>query len=416
MKKHLFFLVCCALFFSCAAQKQQPNFSSKIEPGAHATAEYLPLLKGRRVAVFANHTSLVGEKHLIDVLRENNVQLQKVFAPEHGFRGTADAGEKIASGIDAQSGIRVVSLYGAKRKPSADDLKDVDILIFDIQDVGVRFYTYISSLQDFMEAALEFNKPLLIFDRPNPNGFYVDGPVLQPSFKSFVGMQPIPVVYGMTMGEYAQMLLGEKWLSDAANQQYAVTGKGAVTIIKVKNYTHADKYKLPVKPSPNLPDMSAVYRYPSTCFFEGTVMSEGRGTEHPFEIFGHPSLPSNLYAFTPKPREGALSAKFLNTTCYGWNIHIPEEVAAQQHPGKIELSWLLQAYALFDKKDSFFIAPKKQKPSPQDYFFNKLAGNDSLMQQMKRGLSEKAIRQSWQADLASFKKIRSKYLLYKDFE
>lgn len=417
MKKWTLFLISCSLLFSCAAQKNAQSFSALIEPGAYATAEYLPLLKGRRVGVFANHTSVVGDKHLVDLLRENDVDVRKVFAPEHGFRGTADAGKKVASGIDASTGIAVVSLYGSKRKPTADDVADIDMLIFDIQDVGVRFYTYISSLQDFMEAALELKKPLLILDRPNPNGFYVDGPVLQPEFKSFVGMQPVPVVYGMTIGEYAQMLLGEKWLSASAMKHYEDADKAhAISIVPVKNYKHSDKYRLPVKPSPNLPDMSAIYRYPSTCFFEGTVLSEGRGTEHPFEIFGHPDLPSNLYSFTPTAREGALSPKFLHQQCFGWNIHLSENKVLQQHPHRIDLSWLLRAYSVFKNKPSFFLVSKKENPKPQDFFFNKLSGNGLLMQQIKAGASEATIRSSWQSDLKAFKKVRKKYLLYEDFE
>ena len=276
-------------------------------PAANRIQVYLPMLKGKRIGLFANPTSLVGDKHLVDTLLALGVQITKAFGPEHGFRGKADAGETVDNYLDPTTGIPVISLFGKKRKPDAEDLKDVDILVFDIQDIGTRFYTYISSLQEFMEAAFENSKPLLLLDRPNPNGFYVDGPVLDTAFRSFVGMQPIPIVYGMTLAEYAFMIAGEHWLSPKANEKYAYyqrAGNSTDTpfhfqVIKCAQYTHASNYQLPVKPSPNLPDMASIYWYPGTCLFEGTILSEGRGTDHPFAQFGHPSLPDSLFSFTP---------------------------------------------------------------------------------------------------------------------
>ncbi len=381
--------------------------------GAERMQVWLPYLKNKAVAVFANQTSMVKNTHLVDTLQKLAINVVKIFGPEHGFRGIADAGEHVKDGIDVKSGLPVVSLYGNHKKPTKDDLKDIDVVIFDIQDVGVRFYTFISSLEYVLEACLENHKPLLILDRPNPNGFYVDGPVLDMKFKSFVGMQPIPIVYGMTIGEYALMLTGQKWLSAEANKinAYNVATKPSadtpfhVQVIKCKNYDHNTKYVLPVNPSPNLREMQSIYLYPSTCFFEGTVMSEGRGTDKPFQIFGHPSLPKTFYAFTPMPNEGAKSSKCFNQVCYGWNLSGTKEEVLKKMNGKIQLQYLINAYKLFPKKDSFFLA---------NNFFNKLAGNDVLMKQIKKGVSEKDIRKSWEKELNKFKTIRKKYLLYKD--
>ncbi len=410
-------LVCgIALLISAGAQ------TKPILPAAYRTNVYVPLLKGKRVAVFANATSTVGSVHLVDTLQKLGVKIVKAFGPEHGFRGTADAGEKIDNYIDAATGIPVISLYGKKRRPSIEDLADVDVMLFDIQDVGTRFYTFISSLEEYMEAAFISGKPLMILDRPNPNGFYVDGPVLDTAYRSFVGMQPVPVVYGMTIAEYAFMIAGEKWLSDKANKRhdYYLTAQNSkdtafhFQVIKCAGYTHKSKYVLPIKPSPNLPDMVSTYWYASTCFFEGTVLSEGRGTEHPFCIFGHPSLPKNLFAFTPTAREGAAKPKLNGLTCYGWNLFDTDEKVLQAVDNKIQLQYLLKAYQLFPQKDSFFIRPKSGKPN--DYFFNKLVGNHELMAQVIAGLSEADIRKNWQPKLDAFKKIRKKYLLYEDFE
>ena len=415
----LFFIFIQSFCFSQIKQQQHSEVTSTILPGAYQIHEYLPLLKNKRVGVFANQTSMVDKIHLVDTLQKLGIKITKIFGPEHGFRGNADAGENIDSYTDAQTGVTVISLYGNKNKPSAVDLADVDVMLFDIQDVGVRFYTYISSLEYYIESAIQNNKPLIVLDRPNPNGFYVDGPVLDSAYKSFIGMQPVPVVYGMTIGEYAKMLLGEEWLPwKFIRKQDKKISIGEVLgfeeeksnfrliVIKCKNYTHQSRYVLPVKPSPNLPDMGAIYWYPSICFFEGTVLSEGRGTLHPFEVFGHPKLPANLYAFTPVSNAGAKEPKLKNQLSYGWNL----ADSKVSYPTCIQLKWLLQAYRLFPDKDSFFIIPKSGKAT--DYFFNKLAGNDILMQQIKSGKTENEIKASWQPKLDAFKRIRKKYLLY----
>lgn len=396
----------------------------QILPGAHRFNHYVQLLKGKSVAVFANQTTVVGHTHLIDTLRKQGVVIRRIFSPEHGFRGTADAGEKVGNYTDAQTGIPVVSLYGKKRELSKEDVDDVDVLIFDIQDVGVRFYTYISSLQEFIESAMRLNKPLLILDRPNPNGFYVDGPVLEKKYASFVGKQPVPVVYGMTIGEYAYMLLKENMLDVRTSYIPEVfidpqpgtnidLSKFSLTIVTCSGYTHHQKYVLPVRPSPNLPNIQSVYLYPSICFFEGTVLSEGRGTSKPFQVFGHPSLPKNLFSFTPNPTEGAKHSKLYGQVCYGWDLSGTPEEVLQKTDNKVQLKWLIEAYRLFPEKDKFFILPKSGKMD--DSFFNKLAGNNQLWQQVKNGVKEEDIRKSWEPALTAFKKVRKKYLLYEDF-
>lgn len=399
---------CMFITLTCFAQLQ-------IVPGAERTEVYLPLLKGKRIGLFANHTSVVKETHLLDTLLKRGINVVKIFGPEHGFRGKAADGQKIENFTDPETGIPVISLYGSHHKPDAVDLKDLDVLVFDIQDVGTRFYTYISSLQYFMEAAFENSKPLMILDRPNPNGSYVDGPVLDTNFKSFVGMQPVPIVYGMTIGEYAMMIAGEKWLSDKANKKYGyyLTAENSADtlfhflVIKNVNYDHNSRYVLPVKPSPNLPSIQSIYWYPSTCFFEGTSISEGRGTDKPFEIFGHPSFSKKLFSFTPHSKEGAPNPKFKDQKCYGWNVSGTPDEVLQETGKQIQLKWLIQAYCLFPDKETFFL---------KNNHFNRLAGNDILMQQIKKGLSESEIRKSWEPALAQFKQIRKKYLMYDDFE
>ncbi len=408
--------------FSLFVNSYGQNGEQKIIPAAERISDYLPLIKGKNIGVFANHTSMAGNTHLVDTLRKLGVNIKVIFGPEHGFRGTAPAGEKISNYTDEETGIPVVSLYGSKRRPSAEDVKGVDILLFDIQDVGVRFYTYISSLEEFMEAAFEYKIPLLILDRPNPNGHYVDGPVLDKKYRSFVGRQPVPVVYGMTIGEYASMLIGEKWLSPKANAYAEYFQKVSkqhpdtpfyFMVIRNTNYDHKSKYVLPVKPSPNLPNIQSIYLYPSTCFFEGTTLSEGRGTDKQFQVFGHPLLPKNLYSFTPNPNEGAKSSKHFGKVCYGWDLSgTPEEVLKKVN-NKLQLKWLIEAYNLFPQKDSFFILPKSGKM--EESFFTKLAGNNELWQQIKAGKSEAEIRKSWEPKLSDFKAIRKKYLLYEDF-
>ena len=407
MKKKIILTTCFFILLS------QVYSQKRIIPGAERMSVYLPFLKGKTVAVFANQTSMVHHTNLVDTLLKRGIKVVKIFGPEHGFRGVADAGEKVGNAVDKKTGVEIISLYGKHNKPTPEDLQGVDVMIFDIQDVGTRFYTFISSLQYYIEAALENSKPLLILDRPNPNGFYVDGPVLDPKFKSFVGMDPIPIVYGMTLGEYAFMVAGEKWLSDAANKKYEyyLHAKNSADtpfhflVIKCLNYDHNSKYILPVKPSPNLPSIQSVYCYPSTCLFEGTTLSEGRGTNKPFQIFGAPSLPKNLYSFTPHPTEGAKSSKHYGEVCYGWNISGSPQEVLKKIENKVQLKWLINAYKLFPDKENFFLKG-----------FNRLAGNDVLMQQIKDGVSETEIRKSWKPALNKFKIIRKKYLLYKDFE
>jgi len=394
------------LFITLASTQMQAQ--KNILPGAYQTAQYFSLLKNKRVGLFTNQTAMIGNIHLIDTLIREGIQIQKVFTPEHGLRGTADAGEKVSDEIDAKTGIKIVSLYGKKNAPDSTDLLDIDILLFDVQDVGTRFYTYINSLQYFMEAGMANNKPLIVLDRPNPNGHYVDGPVLETPFASGVGKNPIPIVYGMTMGEYAQMLRGERWMKMNKSNDIDNT-KWSLTIIPNKNYDHRSKYTLPVAPSPNLADMPAILWYPTTCLIEGTVMSEGRGTAHAFAYIGHPSITNQKFSFVPNPRLGAMSSKLYGQTCYGWDL---SQTAPPEN--KIDLALIIEMYKSFPQKDSFFLTPKSLEPTA--YFFNKLAGNASLMQQLKEGSSEAAIRNSWEPQLAVFKKIRKKYLLYKDFE
>jgi len=430
LKYSLIFTLCILALVQCNAQQQKtkietPSQKAKVKteqsadliiPGAERLNVYVPLLKGKRVAVFANHTAMVGNRHLVDTLLKLGVNIKVAFGPEHGFRGNAPDGAKIESTVDKATSVPIISLYGQKNKPSKEDLKDIDVMIYDIQDVGTRFYTFISSLQLYMEAALENGIPMLVLDRPNPNGFYVDGPVLEPKFKSFVGMQPIPVVYGMTAGEYAMMLGGERWLSEKANARfdyYRTTAQNSADtpfhflVIKCTNYTHKSKYVLPVKPSPNIPDIQSVYWYASHCFFEGTVIAEGRGTPKPFQWVGHPSLPKNLFSFTPHSNEGAPNPKYKDQVCYGWNVSGTPEEVLKMIDGRLQLKYLLEAYRLFPDKENFF---------KKDNGFNRLAGTDELMKQIKEGKTENQIRASWQPKLNEFKKIRKKYLLYPDFE
>jgi uncharacterized protein YbbC (DUF1343 family) len=402
MKKAIVLLVC--ILFIAAQMQAQKN----ILPGAYQTTAYFPLLKNKRVGLFTNQTAILGSTHLIDTLIKEGIALKKVFTPEHGLRGTADAGEKVNDEVDAKTGIKIVSLYGKKNAPDSSDLADIDILLFDVQDVGTRFYTYINSLQYFMEAGMANHKPLVVLDRPNPNGHYVDGPILEKPFASGVGKQPIPIVYGMTIGEYAQMLRGEGWMKmdPSKNKENA---NWSLTIIRNKNYDHKSMYTLPIAPSPNLADMTAILWYPTTCLVEGTVMSEGRGTPHAFAYIGHPSIPHQKFSFMPNPRVGAMSSKLYGQTCYGWDL-----TKVTPPKDKIDLALMIEMYKSFPQKDSFFLTPKSLEPTA--YFFNKLAGNESLMQQLKEGVSEAEIRKTWEPALLSFKKIRKKYLLYTDFE
>lgn len=358
---------------------------------------YESQISNRRVAVFANNSSQVNGQNIVDFLSKKQINIVKVFTPEHGFNVEADAGSAVNNQNSADSKPKIVSLYGKKDKPTKNDLADIDVIIFDIQDVGVRYYTYISSLQKIMEAASEYNKPLIILDRANPNGFYIDGPILEPKYKSFVGMQAIPIVYGMTIGEYARMLVGEEWLNlSPKNKPHQLK----LTIIPVANYTHASKYQLTDKPSPNLPNMTAIYLYPSLGWFEGTQLSIGRGTSTPFQVIGHPDYKTD-FSFAPHPMSGATNPPLNGKLCYGWDLQMPADEVLEQTGGKINLKYLLRAYKEFPDKAHFFTN-----------FFDKLAGNDSLKQQIIAGKTESEIRSSWQPGLKKFAVIRNKYLLY----
>ena len=376
--------------------------------GADQVAEYLPLLKNKKIGIVANQTSVLYLKnedqdengiqkkidvrlHLVDYLYNQKINIQRVFAPEHGFRGKADAGEVVKDGADTKTGLSIISLYGKNKKPSPQQLEGIEMMIFDIQDVGARFYTYISTLHYMMEACAEANIPLLILDRPNPNGHYIDGPILEKQHKSFVGMHPVPVVHGMTIGEYAQMINGEGWLNNGV--------KCDLTIIKLKNYTHQTAYSLPIKPSPNLPNDVAINLYPSLCFFEGTPLSAGRGTEMQFQIFGDPNLPVKFYpfTFTPQANEGAKYPKFKNELCQGMDLRGNKKLS------KLNLEWLIKAYTSTGKKKEFF--------SP---FFTKLAGTTQLQEQIEKGYTYREIRKTWLAGLEVYDLMRGKYLLYKN--
>jgi len=380
----------------------------QIVVGANKTEHYLPLLQGKRVAVVANQTSIIFKEiatttakspnensytHLVDSLLSLKIDIKKVFAPEHGFRGTVDAGEVVNDGIDTKTGLPIVSLYGKNKKPSVAQLKDLDIVIFDIQDVGTRFYTYISSLHYVMEACAEQNIPVLILDRPNPNGHYIDGPILELEHKSFVGMHPIPVVHGMTIAEYAQMINGEGWLKNGV--------KCKLKIITTEHYTHQTAYSLPLKPSPNLPNDSAINLYPSLCFFEGTNISVGRGTDKQFQVVGSPFyfLKRHNYEFTPQPNLGARNPKHKNKVCHGSDLSEHEDLKA------LNLNWLIEFYKA------------NQQYAPEETYFNnfftKLAGTKKLQYQIEAGLSEAEIKASWQIGLTKYRKIREQYLLYK---
>lgn len=384
-----------------------PAYAQDIEwdnvvTGAERMDEYLPLLEGKRVALLINQTSIVGENKTLlpDTLMSKGVNLVKIFAPEHGFRGEAEAGEKVDDSKDSKTGLPIISLYGKSKKPTKEQLEDVDILVYDIQDVGARFYTYISTMQYAMEACAAYGKQFIILDRPNPNGFYVDGPVLDKSLKSFVGMQPVPIVYGMTAGEYAKMLVGEGWFAGA--------DKLNLTVITCKGYDHTTRYKLPVNPSPNLRNMAAVYCYPSLCLFEGTDISVGRGTTMPFQQFGHPAFKDRtMYGFMPNIAYKGPDPLHAAETCWGQALAMTARDATLTIGNRVRVLYLIRAYNWFPDKDKFFNS---------NNFFDKLAGTKELRKQVEQGWSEEDIRASWQKDIEAFKKIRKKYLLYKDFE
>jgi len=372
------------------------HYTDSIKVGADRTEIYLPKLAGKKVAIVGNQTSMIGNTHLVDSLLALKVNIVKIFAPEHGFRGFADAGETIANGKDTKTGLPVISLYGKHKKPTAEDLKGIDIVIFDIQDVGTRFYTYISTLQYVMEACAENDKEIIVLDRPNPNGYFVDGPVLKPKYKSFIGMQPIPIVYGMSMAEYAHMINEEGWLKDGE--------KCKLDYVTCEGWDHNKFYKLPVKPSPNLPNMVAVFYYPTLCLLEGTVMSVGRGTDAPFQLVGHPDLADGYVEFTPKSMPGAKHPKFEGIKCKGYDAR-DNGIDYIVEKEEIGIACLVKAYANVGGGDDFFTNS-----------FNLLAGNSEFKEQLKFRMQSAEIHATWKKDLDAFKEIRKKYLLYTDFE
>ena len=421
MNQKLFKYTLIALFFSNSSfgqinteekleKKHDASLIAKTEiiSGAEQFKLYLPEIKGKRVGVVTNQTGVIpnwklmglsGEvpedihyASIVDFLIENKIDVKKIFSPEHGFRGDADAGETVKSGKDIKTGLPIVSLYGKNKKPTQEQFADLDVILFDIQDVGARFYTYISTLHYVMETAAETGKKVIVLDRPNPNGHFVDGPVLKKGFESFVGMHPVPVVYGMTIGEYAQMINGEGWLANKVNCD--------LMVIPLKNYTHNSTYSLPVKPSPNLPNDLSINLYPSTCFFEAFNGSEGRGTDKPFQVYGSPYLKNMSYEFIPKPNAGAKSPRFDGKVCYG------EDLSNTEFLSEINLEWLIKAHQNYESSEPFWI---KQSGK---FWIDVLAGTDALRKQIDQGLSEEEIKKTWQEDLAKFQKIRSKYLLY----
>jgi len=372
-----------------------------IKTGAEQTEKYLPLLTGKRVAIVANQTSVIGKILVVDSLKSLKINIVKIFGPEHGFRGTASAGTDVADSVDAKTGIREISLYGKKSKPSKADLADVDVVIFDIQDVGTRFYTYINLLAKVMESCAENSKELLILDRPNPNGFSIDGPILDMKLKSGIGMFPIPITHGMTIGELAQMYNGEGWL---ANRE-----KCKITVIRVANYSHDMEYVLPIAPSPNLNSQQSILLYPSLCLFEGTIISQGRGTHFPFTVLGNPDLKGKYeFSFTPVSIKGMSETPLLqNKICYGLDLR-KYDTSEFRKTGKINLSWIIEMYQAYPFKEKFF----DYKQSSQMGNFDKLAGTSTLKEQIIAGKSEKEIRDSWESGLLAFKNLRKKYVIY----
>lgn len=366
--------------------------SGEIIVGAACTSEYVPLLKGKKVALLSNHTGVVGDKHVLDIMLEKGVDVTTIFSPEHGFRGNADAGEHVKSSVDEKTGIPIASLYdGNSKKPAKKVMDGFDVLVVDIQDVGLRFYTYYVTMINLMNAAIEYDKEVVVFDRPNPNGMYVDGPILDMKYKSGVGALPIPVVHGLTMGEIANMANGEGWLENGK--------KVKLTVIKCKNYTHQSRYMLPVAPSPNLPNMHSIYLYPSTCYFEATPVSLGRGTDKPFQVYGHPNMKGYDFSFTPRSIPGAKNPPQLDRECYGRDLtQIPDdEIIAKG----INLEYVIDAYRNLNLDDHFFRS-----------FFELLIGNGKVRKMIKEGKSADEIKATWSEDVARFKEQRRPYLLY----
>jgi uncharacterized protein YbbC (DUF1343 family) len=384
----LFFVVVSCNIFS----KNRDN----ITPGAYNIEEYRTILKDKKVAVVANHTSLIGETHLVDSLLSVGINVVSIFSPEHGFRGNAGAGEYVDNGVDIKTGLPLISLYGKNKKPTKEQLKGVDCVVFDIQDVGVRFYTYLSTMHYVMEACAENNVECVILDRPNPNGFYVDGPVLDTAYRSFVGMHKIPLIHGMTLGELAMMINGEGWLKAGV--------KCDIKVIKCKNYDHTKLYELPVKPSPNLPNMTSVYLYPSLALFEGTVVSVGRGTDFPFQTFGHPEYKYE-FTFTPRSIKGvSMHPKHKGKVCHGIDLRDINTDSIINNPG-LNIEWLYMAYNAYGRKDKFF-----------NKFIRNLYGSQQLEKDILDGKTPDQIKLSWHDDILMFEQIRKKYLLYPDFD
>lgn len=362
--------------------------------GAQRFDLYLPKLKGKRVGIVTNITGVIGTTSIVDTLLKLNVKVKKIFGPEHGFRSNSDAGEVVKSNKDAKTGLPVISLYGSNKKPTKEQLKDLDVIIYDIQDVGVRFYTYISTMCYVMEACAENKKEMIVMDRPNPNGFYLDGPVLKPELTSFLGLHPVPIVYAMTCGEYAQMANGEGWLKNGV--------KCKLTVIPLKNYDRKSSYRLPVKPSPNLPNEKAVLLYPSLGLFEGTIMSVGRGTDFPFQVLGHPQFPDTTFGFTPVSTAITKDPKYKDQKCYGLDLRKDNYII--RHPHRMNLEWILSIHTLMNRPDFF------------DKNFDYHAGTKELKQQIAQGLNGEDIRLKWDEEIVKFKPIRKKYLLYEDYE
>ncbi|MDL2322380.1 DUF1343 domain-containing protein [Bacteroidales bacterium OttesenSCG-928-A17] len=388
MRKVGYCLILCLFPLSVFAQKES------VKTGAESFALYYPLLKDKRIAVFTNHTGLVGNKHLVDFLLEQNLNIKVILAPEHGFRGTSDAGEKVNDEIDKKTGIPVYSLYKNKTgKPGKEIMDQIDLILFDIQDVGLRFYTYYISMYHLMDACADYDKPMILLDRPNPNGFYIDGPILDMKYKSGVGYLPIPVVHGMTLGELAQMINGEKWLPNKKQCK--------LYVIPCENYTHQTKYHLPVPPSPNLPNMKSVYLYPSVCLFEGTKVSLGRGTSFPFQVYGHPDMKKHTFSFTPKSVPGAKNPPLLNRTCYGVDLrNISDE---EIYSKGIDLEYIIDAYRNLDIGAKFFTS-----------FFENLIGVNYVRKMIIAGKSNDEIKGVWAKDVEKFREQRRPYLLYSE--
>ena len=380
-------LLLCTLSLQAFAQTDE-----RVITGDEQTSEYFPLLEGKRIAIFSNHTGMIGNKHLLDVLLENQFNVVAIFSPEHGFRGDADAGEHVSSSVDSKTGVPILSLYDGKLgKPSEASMNKFDLLIVDIQDVGLRYYTYYASMCRLMDACAEYGKKMLILDRPNPNGHYVDGPLLDMKHKSGVGWLPIPVVHGMTLGELALMVNGEHWLPESRTCD--------VTVIPCKNYTHQTKYRLPIPPSPNLPNMTSVYLYPSTCYFEATPVSLGRGTDKPFQVYGHPDMKGYSFSFTPRSEPGAKNPPQLNKLCHGVDLSgmSDEEIWKRG----LDLSYVIDAYRNLNIGDKFFTS-----------FFEKLIGVDYVRRMIEDGKDADEIKACWQDDVKKFKEQRKPYLLY----